>query len=90
MTSGNYCLVNETIAGVNEKCRRLDQDKTRLSNQLNQLLQAHKELQTKYDELNQQNLEVVKVNSIDEMSMQIAVLENSNSQLQKDNELLRQ
>ena len=35
MSSGNFCLAADNIFSMNEKCRRLEQDKARLTAQLN-------------------------------------------------------
>jgi len=49
MSSGRFCLAADNIFSMNEKCKRLEQDKERLSNQLNQMLKSYKDLQGKYD-----------------------------------------
>lgn len=55
MSSGNYCLAADNFIGLNEKCRRLEQDKVRLTSQINQMLQVHRELQAKLEEEQKSN-----------------------------------
>jgi len=44
MSSGNFCLAADNIFSMNEKCRRLEQDKARLTTQLNQMLKSYRDL----------------------------------------------
>tara|TARA_B110000285_G_C15027923_1_gene565168 strand:+ start:659 stop:1090 length:432 start_codon:yes stop_codon:yes gene_type:complete len=91
MSSGNFCLVADNLQSMNEKCKRLEQDKQRLNGQLNQMLKTYKDLQVQHDVQNKitdQDEEGLQ-NTFAEFSKQVKGLEKTNEVLSLENESLR-
>ena len=98
MSSGKFCLAADNIFSMNEKCQqlefsmsrmggekeRLEQDKARLSTQLNKMLKSYKDLQTKYDVANQ-----IKEQDEDGLEQTYNNLFSQIQSLQKENGVLK-
>jgi len=91
MSSGNFCLVADNLQSMNEKCKRLEQDKQRLNGQLNQMLKTYKDLQVQHDiqdKIADQDEEGLQSTFI-EFNKQVKGLEKTNELLSQENESLR-
>jgi chromosome segregation ATPase len=91
MSSGNFCLVADNLQSMNEKCKRLEQDKQRLNGQLNQMLKTYKDLQVQHDvqhKITDQDEEGLQ-STFTEFAKQVKGLEKTNEMLSQDNESLR-
>jgi len=91
MSSGNFCLVADNLQSMNEKCKRLEQDKQRLNGQLNQMLKTYKDLQVQQDvqhKIADQDEEGLQSTFV-EFTKQVKGLERTNEALSQENESLR-
>ena len=91
MSSGNFCLVADNLQSMNEKCKRLEQDKQRLNGQLNQMLKTYKDLQVQQDvqhKIADQDEEGLQSTFV-EFTKQVKGLEKTNEALSQENESLR-